>query len=396
MLPTVKTKDFFLSYIKMFGLYIITDDINKKITVKTRNDFYQGYKILDWTDKLCRDREISINPLNIDKGKIRIGYAKKKDSYLNKLYYDKWGQYYGDTIINSGYDFNNDELDMLEGNIFEPIISKDLTETVLGSEYNDTATEHNYGGVSLISQHKKIPVIAKESSGKLNEYDAVGLCFMNGNRIYGAGTTVIGYISGNTDINGILFNCTDDTPQMLKNKNLIHNKELQKSSMDTGEFKFLKQAEDFLTTGQKETIFITNNSFSGDTGTTLPMSYKESGDGFPNMYNITHSLNFSKPKEVFHDVLDSNFPESSTIYYRYWKKYIEDRYNINTKIMEAEFYLTALDVQTFDFKNFIFIDGSLWSVNKISDFDITQNKTTKVELVKVNDIQNYVNGQTPY
>lgn len=392
MLPTVKTKDFFLSYIKMFGLYLITDDINKKITVKTRNDFYQGYKILDWSDKLCRDREISINPLNIDKGKIRIGYAKKKDSYLNKLYYDKWGQYYGDTIINSGYEFNNDEFDMLSGNIFEPIISKDLTETVLGSEYNDASIQYNMTHSYDRSQFKKIPVIAKESSGKLNEYDAVGLCFMNGNTIYGAGLTYYGY-SGNTDVNGILFNCVDDTPQMLKNKDLIHNKQLQKSDIINDEFKFVKQAEDFLTTGQKETIFITNNSFSGDS---LNIGYKEAGDGFPRMNSITHSLNFSKPKEIFYNINDQYFPESATIYNRYWKKYIEDRYNINTKVMDAYFYLTPLDVQTFDFKNFIFIDGSLWSVNKISDFDISQNKPTKVELVKVNDIQNYVNGQTPY
>lgn len=364
-LPAIKTRDFFLSYVKMFGLYVSVNDRDKTVKVQNRNEFYTGYKILDWSDKVARDRDMNIVPLNFDAAKLRFGYDKKVESQLTKQYKDRYDKYYGDAIVNTGYEFNSEEFDVLAGLVFQPIVSKDLESTIIGAENN--------------LRYKTIPVIAKESSNKLTSYDALGLVFMNKNI-----SQPNGYV--NPDFDGIHFNFVDDTDYQLSNNEFIHNKELQRGTGSGASFKFSVVSFD-----AASTIYV-NDAALGSTG----FFYKESGDGYPSMKAITHSLNFSKPNETYHNVTDTNFPESSTIYTRYWKKYIEDRYNVNTKIMTAYLYLTPLDIATFKFNNFILIDGALWSVNKISDFDITSTAPTKIEFVKVNELNNYINGQTPY
>jgi hypothetical protein len=42
-----------------------------------------------------------------------------------------------------------------------------------------------------------------------------------------------------------------------------------------------------------------------------------------------------------------------------------------------------LDIAKLDFSKPVFIDGVLWRINKIIDYDASSNELTKVELLKV-------------
>jgi hypothetical protein len=362
LLPAVKIKDLFLSYIKMFGLYVSIDNVTKEISIENRNEFYSGGTTLDWSSKLCRDKEITIIPLNFDKKFLRLGYKKAKDSYLTKLYYDNYNEYYSDCIINTGYEFNNETFDILSDIIFEPILSKDFSYSIFGNEST--------------SRYKIIPVIAKESSNKLSNYDPIGLVFMNGNITQPSGYT-------NNDFNSYHFHFTDDTSQQIINNEYCHNVSKRKRLTIAG----LEKYTDVTFEAGTEMKNVSKTSIGTD------FFYKEAGNNYPDMKNFTHSLDFYTPNEIYYN---ATYVTGSTIYNRYWKNYISDRYNINTKIFTGYFYLNPLDVLNFKFRDFILIDGSIYTVNKIIDFDLVNNELTKVELVKVNDINNYMNGQTPY
>ena len=81
------------------------------------------------------------------------------------------------------------------------------------------------------------------------------------------------------------------------------------------------------------------------------------------------------------------------IYDGFWKRYIEERYNVNNKKLTAYFDLTPSDFYMFKFSKFVKIENSLFIVNKISDFDMNGKGSTKVELIGVTDITAYTNGQ---
>ena len=70
----------------------------------------------------------------------------------------------------------------------------------------------------------------------------------------------------------------------------------------------------------------------------------------------------------------------------YWKKTMDEITDINSKIITAQFYLTPQDIADFKFSDNIYcvIDGAggYYKVNKISNYDPTDTRTTTVELLK--------------
>ena len=47
----------------------------------------------------------------------------------------------------------------------------------------------------------------------------------------------------------------------------------------------------------------------------------------------------------------------------------------------------------FSFRNFVSINGTLWHVNKIKDFNPLSDDPVEVELIKVTNIEAYISGQ---
>lgn len=101
----IKQKDFLISIIRKYNLYIDIDktDPNNYI-IEPRDDFYALGDTLDWSDKYAVDKETQIKPM----GEVNIKnfYWKYKDDndYYNKLYQDSYGESYGTKT----YIVNND------------------------------------------------------------------------------------------------------------------------------------------------------------------------------------------------------------------------------------------------------------------------------------------------
>lgn len=106
------------------------------------------------------------------------------------------------------------------------------------------------------------------------------------------------------------------------------------------------------------------------------------------------SLDFGKPAEIYYTgVTDEDYKPEYTAYYRFWDNYIKDIYHPDARVLTAYFYLSPLDMNMFRFNSFIRLENTLWHVNSISDYNITGNNSTKVEMVRVTDLDNYVSGQ---
>ena len=110
---------------------------------------------------------------------------------------------------------------------------------------------------------------------------------------------------------------------------------------------------------------------------------------YPMLSNISgkFSSTFALPMENYTSVLP---PENCTdIYTAFWKNYLDERYNTNNKIVTCYLDIKPSDYFTFKFNQFIKIENQLYFINKIYDYDITNNSTTKVDLITVQDIKGY-------
>lgn len=87
----------------------------------------------------------------------------------------------------------------------------------------------------------------------------------------------------------------------------------------------------------------------------------------------------------------SLFRDKKSIYYNIWQNYLDERYNTNNKIVTCYLDISPADYINFEFNKFIKIENQLYMVNKIYDYDITTNSTTKVDLITIQDIEGYTN-----
>jgi hypothetical protein len=92
----IKQKDFLLSVIKMFNLYIDIDPNNENnLLIETRDDFYSSGTNVDWSYKLDNSKPIDIKPMgDLDNKEFNFTYTDDTD-YFNKKYKDGYAETYG-------------------------------------------------------------------------------------------------------------------------------------------------------------------------------------------------------------------------------------------------------------------------------------------------------------
>ena len=70
-------------------------------------------------------------------------------------------------------------------------------------------------------------------------------------------------------------------------------------------------------------------------------------------------------------------------YRTYWERFTNETYANDSRLMTAYFYLTALDINTMNFNDIIFVNDSYYRINKITNYPLVGSGNCKVELIKV-------------
>jgi hypothetical protein len=84
----------------------------------------------------------------------------------------------------------------------------------------------------------------------------------------------------------------------------------------------------------------------------------------------------------------------NTLYDLWWKNYLTDLYNDDTRIMKCKVDLRGLQIGQQLLQRFFWYEGSIWVLNKISNYSMTTYDDVECEFIKVNEVSNYKNGQT--
>lgn len=176
----------------------------------------------------------------------------------------------------------------------------------------------------------------------------------------------------------------------------VYCKDDDKKYVDTfGRFYFHNGLANFST---EAALFLRSVHISDDTalqGSTNTYFYNQLEDDmiqvstYPKL-DIIYGDNmcvFNIPKENYTYV--PNYDGKNTIYTNFWQKYLNERYNIQNKQITCYVHLKPIDYINFEFKKFIKIGNQLCMVNKIYDYDITSNGTTKVDFITIQDVSGY-------
>jgi hypothetical protein len=102
-------------------------------------------------------------------------------------------------------------------------------------------------------------------------------------------------------------------------------------------------------------------------------------------FNPQYDLSFDNPYKTYYQT--DQFPVH-TLIDKFHNSTFRQITNINSRLMEAFFYLTPKDISQFDFRDIILINNAYWRVNKIVDYNpVAQDRVTKVVLFKITDLK---------
>lgn len=105
----------------------------------------------------------------------------------------------------------------------------------------------------------------------------------------------------------------------------------------------------------------------------------------------TFDLNFGIPTQLFYTANGYTGQlqyTNANLYNVFHRAYIDEITNKDSKVLTGEFYLTPWDIAKLDFRDLIIVENAYWRINKVNDYNPFKNDLTKVELIKVIDIQN--------
>ena len=370
--------DYLLSFCKLFGLYFLKESNSKKVHIMTRDTFYQTGNTVDLEELIDRGNDTNISPIAFDMKWYDFKYENVGGEFYEK-YLNTYGREYGIQRVNTGYDFNADNKNLLDGNIFKSAVQGTQKSQYMMCPINMLPTGnmptyalqgfsydlYNSGGTATTIKVDASP-FNKEPLGDVLYYDAFSkVQFEDDERKGVDGKNVLVLFNGNMNTSNsggtnINYFITDDLEAM--------------SSLNDGKPCWIYTQGEYSKTGNR-IAYMTS---------TLPRFGRyiiNYGSGY-----ITRSMDFGEPKELY--IPNATTRPESTIYYSYWKNFISDMYDINTRVLECYVVLKDKPNPVW-LRRFYWFDNSIWRLNKITDWNAAGFNTTKMEFVKVQDRQNY-------
>jgi len=102
-------------------------------------------------------------------------------------------------------------------------------------------------------------------------------------------------------------------------------------------------------------------------------------------YNLTVDLSFDVPQKLYYGSVGGtvmNYPSNINLFDDYYKVFIDDITNKDSKIVRAYFNLNAQDINQIDFSYLYFFMGQYFRLNKVIDHIIGGKNVTQCEFIK--------------
>lgn len=123
----IKQKDFIVSLLNMFNLYITEDkDVEKQLNIIPYKDFYDlnPANAVDWTNKIDYSKPITLKPMGELNAKVfKFAYKEDIKDYYSDFYLRKFGQTYGTRLYDTGLEFADGTTETIPLFVGTPLVS---------------------------------------------------------------------------------------------------------------------------------------------------------------------------------------------------------------------------------------------------------------------------------
>lgn len=361
--------DYLLSFCKVFGLHFIYDKGTKTVTIATRNTLYDG-EVIDLSERINYGEEVKISPFAFEAKWYDFGFEYEEGAYA-EFYALAMGQPYGRQRVNTGYDFDTSDKQVLDGIVFN-------------------------GACEVLAREKYFVDVAKDGT-------PVPSVFIDADHKYtlyaGAKTTQVDAPTPTADYAITYWNDTYKTYDKVPKVQFEDDEHGAVEMSDVllfyrgaipnyGGFMVTDDSALMGRLNEGEPCWILNG--------VLPRVYIPSFGRYlyaaGDAQTIERSLDLGTPLEA--DIPDVRFADGSDIYTQAWRRYLADRYDIDTKVVTCKVQMVGLNVGAELLRKFYYFEGCLWVLNKISNYNLTDYAPmVECEFVKVKSKDNYLEGQ---
>lgn len=380
-LNMIKQKDFVMSLVKMFNLYIEpSKDWENTLIIEPRDDYYAKGVIKDWSKKIDI-KSINATPLSESQNRKNIFKYKDDNDFYNVDYRTNQADVsYGEEEYFIDNDFISGEKRIELAFSPTPIVqvpnSINMVLPKIGKVNNNvfSPTTHN------------VRILTKWRPEKKTTWTFVEPIVLDPNGyVYLQGTVSHSFKVG-------------DTIQVTQNDNFVANSALR--LYNTPYYKIIEIynsttiAINLLAALLPSPASIGGKAISLEGLLGLPgdNTWGFAGRGGTKIWKVYPYLgHMNNPFEPNYDinfgqVTGYYYPDDSTtnnnLFELYWSSFFEECTDVDSRIITADFYLTPIDISEFKFNDNIYIQNQYYRVNKIKDYDPGVDKLTSVELIK--------------
>lgn len=374
---SVSPAEILISYAKVFGLVFLYNNAEKKVSIMLRKTFYQPDSMIDLTSRIQKS-EIAINPLVADS--LIYQFGDKTIGQFAEEYKRDYMRDYGIQRVNTGFQFDSKTTILTNDIVF-----KDAVEVM---EFNRMFTSGKFTryGNQAFAQNFLLPsyenvtiqlwgIVEGEETSTDVTIPSIPLSFSYDNPTYEFGDWLpkVQLHKDNKPEDGsyvlLFFNGIKETPHYVEGYSV---RKVYWLTNDHPDMTLLNQGNPcWNLTGEEIKL------------TSLP-SFRRNLVGSDK--DIIRSWEWGVPLARAVPGIEG----STSIYERWWKKYLTDLYDDDTRIMTCKVDLRGLFVNQSLMRKVFWYNNSLWRLNKIVNHSLTTWDDTECEFIKIQDINNYI------
>lgn len=376
---TKSPADYLLGYAKTFGLVFVVDNRRKSVLLTTRNNYYNtGLDVIDLSDRV--EGEVDVRPFLMTAR--TYNFAAPVEGAFAEEYAAAYGREYGDFRVDSGLTFDASVVEVMKTSPFNgcaDVLESSPWFFTKPDRTNDPPPRGNY--VKFVEYGEVTYQLYADSDTKSTKITAPS---SGGRAPYAVGYNGVGALPQFHDASGKRLKAPDVMLFLAGKLTLPDGSSANPINWHLGQYTL---------PGGKYAYRISPTE--GVTQITEIPLFRRSIDarGFGHLPPVgqgTIGLDFGDPLKIATG--ENDIPEGE-IYPDYWKKYVEDRFDRDSMVMEARVDLAGLDACQELLRRFFWYRGSLWSLNKITNFNPARPGITLCEFVRVKDPANYTAGQ---
>lgn len=378
-----------LSFSKLFGLYYLKDCVDKKISILTRNSFFNG-EVVDIDNRVDRN-DLSITPLVYDKKWYLLKSPALESYKMTEYKKNYYNAEYGQKRLDTNFNFNVETEDIYSGNQYQNVITY-TDSSKYYRHFPPKNTDANFAPSFTVDGMRYMLYKTPDETTEI-EYSIADFIDISGD------TIAFNVIEGADAIPKLCCFNKDADKQSLNDINIslvFFNGRKELVDIDGNPINYLitDDTTDMFVLNDTPTYLYTESPYNkrGERIAYITNALPQFTRYDIQNNNVVHSLDFGKPMETY---ISAYYPDGVTLYDYYWQGLYNDQFNVDTRKVTTTI-ITDGTMNNESLRKFYYFNNCYWILNKIIDYDVSikNRQRVKCEFIKVNDVTNYLNQLT--